>query len=67
MIDCKGGHFEKAILLWGVRWDMAYPISYRQVEEMGGERGVAVGHSALHRGVCKYAPEVEKQCHRVRG
>ena len=45
MIDFKGSQFEKEIILWGVRWYVAYPISYRQLEEMMGERGVAVDHS----------------------
>jgi putative transposase len=30
MINFKGSHFEKEIILWGVRWYVAYPISYRQ-------------------------------------
>jgi len=64
MIDFKGSQFEKAIILWGVRWYVAYPISYRQLEEMMGERGVAVAHSTLNRWVIKYAPEVEKQFRR---
>ena len=63
-MDFKGSHFEKEILLWGVRWYVAYPISYRQVEEMRGERGVAVDHSTLNRWVIKYAPECEKQFRR---
>ena len=25
MIDFKGSHFEKEIILWGVRWYVAYP------------------------------------------
>jgi transposase-like protein len=61
MIDFKGSHFEKEIILWGVRWYVAYPISYRQLEEMMQERGVAVDHSTLNRWVIKYAPEFEKQ------
>jgi putative transposase len=64
MIDFKGGQFEKDIILWGVRWYVAYPISYRQLEEMMGERGVAVDHSTLNRWVIKYAPEFEKQFRR---
>ena len=64
MIDFKGSQFEQAIILWGVRWYVAYPISYRQLEEMMGERGVAVDHSTLNRWVIKYAPEVEKQFRR---
>jgi transposase-like protein len=43
MIDFKGSHFEKDIILWGVRWYVAYPIGYRQLEEMMHERGVSVG------------------------
>ena len=50
--------------MWGVRWYVAYPISYRQLEEMMQERGVAVDHSTLNRWVIKYAPEVEKQFRR---
>jgi putative transposase len=64
MIDFKGSHFEKEIILWGVRWYVAYPVSYRQLEEMMQERGVAVDHSTLNRWVIKYAPEVEKQFRR---
>jgi len=63
-MDFKGSHFEKEIILWGVRWYVAYPISYRQLEEMMGERGVAVDHSTLNRWVIKYAPECEKQFRR---
>jgi putative transposase len=51
--DCKGSQFEKDLILWGVRWDVAYPISYRQLEEMRGERGVAVEHATLNRWVLK--------------
>jgi putative transposase len=60
MINFKGNQFEREIILWGVRWYVAYPISYRQLEEMMGERGVTVDHSTLNRWVIKYAPEFEK-------
>jgi putative transposase len=60
MMDFKGSQFERDIILWGVRWYVAYPISYRQLEEMMRERGVAVDHSTLNRWVIKYAPEFEK-------
>ena len=60
MIDFKGTHFEKEIILWGVRWYVAYPISYRQLEELMNERGVTVDHSTLNRWVIKYAPKFEK-------
>jgi len=64
MIDFTGSQFEKEIILWGVRWYVAYPISYRQLEEMMQERGVLVDHATLNRWVIKYAPEFEKQFRR---
>lgn len=64
MIDFKGSQFEKEIILWGVRWYVAYPLSYRQLEEMMQERGVAVARSTLNRWVLKYAPELETQFRR---
>ncbi len=27
MIEFKGSHFEHVLILWGVRWYVAYPIS----------------------------------------
>jgi putative transposase len=60
MINFKGSHFEREIILWGVRWYVAYPISYRQLEEMMEERGVEVDHATLNRWVLKYTPELEE-------
>jgi transposase-like protein len=61
MIEFKGSHFEREVILWGVRWYVAYPISYRQLEEMMDERGVQVDHSTLNRWVLKYVPLLEAQ------
>ena len=60
MMEFKGSQFEREIILWAVRWYVAYPISYRQLEEMMAERGVAVDHSSLNRWVLKYTPALEK-------
>jgi putative transposase len=56
MIEFKGSHFERDVILWAVRWYVAYPISYRQLEEMMAERGVEVDYSTLNRWVVKYVP-----------
>ena len=61
MIEFKGSHFEREVILWGVRWYVAYPVSYRQLEEMMQERGVEVDHSTLNRWVLKYVPLLEQQ------
>jgi hypothetical protein len=39
MIDFKGRHFERDVILWGIPWYVAYPMSYHQLEEMMEERG----------------------------
>ena len=57
VVDFKGSHFERVIVLWGVRWYVAYPISYRQLEEMMEERGEEVDHTTLNRWVLKYVAQ----------
>jgi hypothetical protein len=45
MIEFKDSHFERDVILWAVRWYVAYQISYRQLEEMMAEHGVEVDHA----------------------
>ncbi len=61
MIDFEGNPFERDVIVWHVRWYVAYPIVYRQLEEMMEERGVDVDHSTLNRWVAKYAPELDRR------
>ena len=61
LIEFKGSHFERDVILWGVRWYVAYPISYRQLEEMMQDRGVEVDHSMRNRWVRKYVPLLEQE------
>jgi len=44
-----------------VRWYCRYGISYRDLEQIMGERGVPVDHSTIYRWVQKFAPEIEKR------
>jgi putative transposase len=59
MIDFKGHRIEKDIILTCVRWYLAYPLSYRNLEEMMTERGVEVDHSNIYRWVQKFTPKLE--------
>jgi transposase-like protein len=59
-VSVTGAHFEKNLSLTCVRWSVAYPLSYRQLEEMMRERGVAVDHATMNRWVLKYAPQREE-------
>src|SRR3989449_10795543 len=63
-ISFKGAHFPQDIMLMGVRWYVAYPLSTRHVEELMLERGVHVDHSTINRWVVKYSPLLEEAFHR---
>ena len=62
MSDFKGRHFGGEIVLWAVRWYCRYPISYRDLETMMTERGVAVDHSTIYRWVQHYARKWRNAC-----
>jgi putative transposase len=63
-VSFKGAHFPQDIILTGVRWYVAYPLSTRHVEELMRERGVHVDHSTINRWVIKYSPQLEEAFHR---
>jgi hypothetical protein len=52
----KWRHFQGEVILWAVRWYCRYGISYRDLEQMMGERGVSIDHSTIYRWVQRYAP-----------
>ena len=59
--DFKGRHFGGEVVLWAVRWYRRYAVSYRDLEAMMTERGVAVDHTTIYRWMQRYAPEMEKR------
>ena len=61
MINFKGRHFEKEMILQSVRWYLAYALSYRDIEELMAERGFSVDHSTINRWVIHYSPQLEKE------
>ncbi len=61
--EFKGRHFTSEVILWALRWYLAFPISYRDLASMLLDRGVAVDHTTQFRWVQCYAAELE---HRVR-
>ena len=63
MVSFKGAHFAKDIILTCVRWYLAYPLSYRPVEELMQERGVSVDHATINRWVLKDNPQLEAAFH----
>jgi transposase-like protein len=63
-ISFKGAHFPPEVILMGVRWYLAYPLSTRHVEELMEERGVELDHSTVNRWVIQYSPLLEEALHR---
>jgi hypothetical protein len=57
MIDFKGSQFEKEIILWRVRWCVAYPIRDRRLEEMMSEQG-----DSNTKPTAKRREEVHQEC-----
>ena len=60
----KGRHFTSEVILWALRWYLAFPISYRDLASMLSDRSVAVDHTTLFRWVQAYAPELEQRVRR---
>src|SRR6187397_2901147 len=59
--DFRGRHFEAPLILQAVCWYLRYPLSYRDIEELFRERGLAVDHSTVNRWVLAYAPLIERR------
>src|SRR5881227_2653930 len=57
----KWRQFEPEVILLAVGWYLRFSLSYRDVEELLQERGIAVDHVTLWRWVQRYAPELEKR------
>jgi transposase, IS6 family len=53
-----------------VRWYLRYGISYRDVEELLAERGIAVDHVTVYRWVQRFTPlliDAAGPCRRIPG
>ena len=57
----KGRQFAGEVILWAVRWYSIFPISYRDLELMLMDRGVAVDHTTIFRWIEAYAADLEKR------
>ena len=56
MIDFKGAHYPREVILYAVFFYVRYGVSYRDLEEIMAERGVSVDHATLNRWVVRYSP-----------
>jgi transposase, IS6 family len=51
-----GYRFPPEIIVLAVRWYLRYGLSYRDVEELLGERGIEVDHVTIYRWVQRFTP-----------
>lgn len=66
-ISFKGAHFPKDVILFAVFFYVRYGVSYRDLEEIMHERGVAVDHTTLNRWVTRYAGAIAEAARRRKG
>jgi len=57
----KWKHFGSEIIILCVRWYLKYPLSYRMLVEMMGERGIQVSHTTIMRWIHQYAPIIDEK------
>jgi transposase-like protein len=60
----KWRQFEPEVILLAVGWYLRFSLSYRDVEELLGERGVHADHVTVWRWVQRYAPELQRRLRR---
>ena len=60
MLNTKRMRFPTDIILVCIRWYVAYPLSYRHIEEMMQERSVPVDHASINRWAIRFLPLLEK-------
>ena len=53
-----GFRFPPEVIILAVRWYLRYSLSYRDVEELLAERGIAVDHVTIYRWVQRFTPEL---------
>ncbi|SLN39325.1 IS6 family transposase [Ruegeria meonggei] len=64
MISFKGTQYPKDVILFAVFFYVRYGVSYRDLEEIMGERGVFVDHTTLNRWVTRYSGAIAEAARR---
>ena len=57
----EGRHFDREIIVLCVRWYLRFKLSFRDLVEMMGERGLSMAHTTIMRWVHHYVPEFERR------
>ncbi len=57
-MDFSYKQYPKEVIMMAVRWYLAYPLSYRNIEELIQDWNIILDHSTLQRWVIEYAPQL---------
>ena len=57
-MDFSYKQYPKEVIIMVVRWYLAYPLSYRHVEELAKERGIGLDHATVQRWVKEYSGQI---------
>jgi transposase-like protein len=57
----KGRHFDREIIVLCVRRNLRYKLSFRDLVEMMGERGLSLAHTTIMCWMQRNVPEFEKR------
>jgi transposase-like protein len=63
-VSCKGAPCPQELILPGVRWSRAYPLSTRQIAAWRLDRGGHVAPATSHRWGGPYRPQLAEACQR---
>ena len=61
---CASRHLDRAVIILCVRWYLRLKLSFRDLVEMMGERGLSIAHTTIMRWVQRYAPAFERRWNR---
>ena len=61
----KGHCFQKSIILQAVYFKFRFGLSYRDIEELMGIRGVKVDQATIQRWVFKFSPLLEREFNKI--
>jgi IS6 family transposase len=61
LVDFKWRHFHDEVIMQCVRGYCRYGISYRDLEEIMAERGLAIDYTTAYHGAQHYAPKLKQR------
>jgi IS6 family transposase len=61
---CASHHLEREVIILCVRWYLRLKLSFRDLVEMMGERGLSIAHTTIIRWVQRCAPAFERRWNR---